>query len=387
MPKRLKAGWTPGKRRAIPWCLRKLKGSLGWGLALGVLLTLAPQSWAAPAIDLPEGFSISVFTDQVPYARALAPGPSGAWFVGTRKDRVYLVWDRDGDGRAETVRVLLTGLHRPNGVAFRHGDLFVGEIHRILRYPKIMDRLDAPPPPEVVARYPDKTWHGLKVIRFGPDGLLYVPVGAPCNVCETLGTPFGAITTLNVDTKEVRPFAHGVRNSVGLDWHPLTGELWFTDNGRDLLGDNLPPDELNHAPEAGLHFGFPYRHGRDVPDPEFGELPEGLLPTPPAQPLGPHVASLGMRFYTGNRFPPSYRNQIFICEHGSWNRSEKIGYRITLVRLSGNTPISYEPFASGWHKGNQVFGRPVDLAVMDDGSLLVSDDHAGVLYRIVWKGI
>lgn len=366
------------------WCFpRKLLA----GIILVALLGLSSPGGAAPDIDLPKGFHISVFTDQVPHARALAPGPPGVWFVGTRRDRVYLVRDDDGDGQAESVRVLLSGLNRPNGVAFRDGDLFVGEIHRILRYPRIMDRLDAPPKPEVVARYPDRRWHGLKVIRFGPDGLLYVPVGAPCNVCDTSGTLFGTITTLDVATGKVGVFARGVRNSVGLDWHPGTGELWFTDNGRDHLGDDLPPDELNRAPQPGLHFGFPYRHGTDLSDPGFAAVPDGLSLTPPAQPLGPHVASLGMRFYTGTRFPPEYRNQIFICEHGSWNRSEKIGYRISLVRLSGNTPVSYEPFATGWHRGNEVFGRPVDLEVMGDGSLLVSDDHAGTLYRIDWKGM
>ena len=190
---------------------------------------------------------------------------------------------------------------------------------------------------------------------------------------------------MNSNGSDLKRYARGIRNSVGFDWDPTTKELWFTDNGRDGLGDNLPPDELNHAPKPGMHFGFPYCHGRTINDPEFGTKFPCRDFTPAAQELGPHVAALGMRFYTGTMFPEEYRNQIFIAEHGSWDRSTKSGYRITLVRLKDNQPASYEVFAEGWKQGESVWGRPVDLFVMPDGSLLVSDDMAGVIYRITYE--
>jgi glucose/arabinose dehydrogenase len=190
---------------------------------------------------------------------------------------------------------------------------------------------------------------------------------------------------MHADGSGLEVYAHGIRNTVGFDWHPQTHELWFTDNGRDMLGDNLPPDELNYAPRKGMNFGFPYIHGKDIPDPEFGKGHKAEEFTPPAMELGPHVASLGMRFYTGTMFPEEYRNQIFIAEHGSWNRSVPIGYRVTLVRLDGNRATSYEVFAEGWLQGNNRIGRPVDLLVMPDGAMLVSDDYGNTIYRIWYE--
>jgi glucose/arabinose dehydrogenase len=226
--------------------------------------------------------------------------------------------------------------------------------------------------------------HGWRYLRFGPDGRLYVPIGAPCNVCEREG--YAVITRLDPAGTGREVFARGVRNTVGFDFHPTTGELWFTDNGRDWLGDDLPPDELNHAPRAGLHFGFPHCHGGFLLDPEYGVGHRCEDFVAPVQRLGPHVAALGMRFYTGSLFPAAYRGRIFIAEHGSWNRSEKIGYRVTTVTLDGNTAVDYAPFASGWLVDGAVRGRPVDLLVMPDGALLVSDDHAGAVYRIGYEG-
>ena len=246
---------------------------------------------------------------------------------------------------------------------------------------------ELPEPVIINNDYPSDGHHGWKFIRFGPDDRLYVPVGAPCNVCGIEGTPYGKITSIAADGSNLKIYADGVRNSVGFDWHPETGELWFTDNGRDQMGDDLPPDELNHASESGLHFGFPYCHGGTVADPQFGDQRSCDEFTPPAQPLGPHVASLGMRFYTGQMFPKEYHNQIFIAEHGSWNRSEPIGYRITLARLEGSKVVSYEVFAEGWLENNgQAWGRPVDLDILPDGSILVSDDAAGAIYRIWFEG-
>jgi glucose/arabinose dehydrogenase len=261
----------------------------------------------------------------------------------------------------------------------------VAEVNRILRYDDVESNLNDLPEPVVVNDdFPSDRGHGWKFIRFGPDGKLYVPVGAPCNVCE-VNDPYGSITRMNPDGTGREIFAGGVRNTVGFDWHPETGDLWFTDNGRDQLGDDVPPDELNHAPQPDLHFGFPYCHGGTIPDPEFGDERSCAEFTPPAMPLGPHVAALGMRFYTGTMFPEEYRHQIFIAEHGSWNRSTPIGYRISLVRLENNQAVSYETFAEGWLRDDQAWGRPVDLLLMPDGSLLVSDDFAGAIYRISFR--
>jgi glucose/arabinose dehydrogenase len=338
-------------------------------------------------IDLPSGFRIEVFADDVPGARSMALSSKGVLFVGTRDNKVYAVVDTNKDYKADNVIVIASGLNRPNGVAFRNGSLYVAEISKIWRYDNIEDNLENPPDPVLVSdQFPGDGHHGWKFIAFGPDGKLYVPVGAPCNIClRDDNEKYASITRMNPNGSELEVFAHGIRNTVGFDWHPQTNELWFTDNGRDWLGDNAPPDELNRASEQGLHFGYPFVHGGDIPDPEFGEGVDINNYTKPSQKLDPHVAALGMRFYTGDMFPEEYRNQIFIAEHGSWNRSKKIGYRVMLVRLKGNEVVSYEPFAEGWLQGDSVSGRPVDLLVMPDGSMLLSDDFAGVIYRISYS--
>lgn len=336
-------------------------------------------------ISLPEGFKIDVFADNVDGARSMALSPNGTLFVGTRNKNgnVYAVLDTNKDYKADKVISIGKNLFMPNGVAFKDGNLYVAEVNRVLRYDDIENHLDNPPQPIVVNdNFPDKTHHGWKFIRFGPDGKLYVPVGAPCNICLSEDKRFASIMRMNPDGSDLEVFASGIRNTVGFDWNPETNELWFTDNGRDMLGDNIPPDELNRAPEKGLHFGYPFVHGGDILDPEFGEGKKIADFVKPAQKLGPHVAALGMRFYTGSMFPAKYKNQIFIAEHGSWNRSKKIGYRISLVKLSGNTAVSYETFADGWLNGDSVSGRPVDIQIMPDGSMLVSDDYGGVIYRI-----
>jgi glucose/arabinose dehydrogenase len=338
-------------------------------------------------ITLPTGFAINIYANNVEDARSLALGDSGTLFVGTRlAGNVYAVLDRNHDTRADEVITIAEGLNMPNGVAFRNGSLYVAEVNRVLRYDSIESRLKNPPKPVIVNNsFPKDPHHGWKFIGFGPDDKLYAPVGAPCNVCEGSNQIYASITRFNPDGRNLEIFAHGVRNTVGFDWHPKTGELWFTDNGRDWLGDNLPPDELNRAPQKGLHFGFPYCHGGTIADPKFGSQRSCKEFVPPAMVLGPHVAALGMRFYTGTMFPELYRNQIFIAEHGSWNRSTPIGYRISLVRLHGDQAISYGVFAEGWLNNGRAWGRPVDVLVMPDGALLVSDDRAGVIYRISYK--
>jgi glucose/arabinose dehydrogenase len=338
-------------------------------------------------IKLPPGFSISLFSGDVPGARSMTLSPAGILYVGTmRAGKVYAVTDGNRDGRADRVFTIASGLKSPNGVAWKDGALYVAEISRVLRFDGIDGRLENPPKPAVVTdAYPTEGHHGWKFIRFGPDGQLYVPVGAPCNVCDPENPIFSTITRISPRGGKPEIYARGIRNTVGFDWHPETKELWLTENGRDMMGDDVPPDELLRAPKPGLHFGFPYCHAGTIPDPEFGKNRKCSEFVPPVQNLAPHTAALGMRFYTGSMFPAEYRNQIFIAEHGSWNRSTPIGYRVTLVRLQGSRAVSYETFAGGWlEKGGDAWGRPVDVQVLPDGSLLVSDDQAGAIYRIAY---
>jgi glucose/arabinose dehydrogenase len=353
-------------------------------LALLFLITLAPIAMAAlDDVRLPPGFVIEHYAD-VPNARSLVLGERGTVFVSNRRGRsVYAITTGEA-GERRTIE-LLKGMDTPNGIAIHDGDLYVAEIDRVFRYADIEDHLEQAPEAELLdIDLPSESSHGWRYIGFGPDGKLYISIGAPCNVCDEPG--FARILRMNPDGSGRETFASGVRNSVGLTWHPETQELWFTDNGRDMLGDDLPPCELNHAPRQGMHFGYPYCHGGDLADPKFGGERACDEFTPPAQKLGPHVAPLGLRFYTGEMFPAEYRNQLFIAEHGSWNRSKKIGYRITLVRFERGEAVSYEPFASGWLQNEQVSGRPVDVLVLGDGSMLVSDDFAGKIYRISYQG-
>jgi glucose/arabinose dehydrogenase len=337
-------------------------------------------------IKLPPGFAIEIYATGVDNARQMTVAPSGVVFVGSRgAGKVYALVDSNKDNRVDRVVTIASGLNMPSGVTFRNGALYVAEINRVIRYDGIESKLDAPPQPVVVnASLPSDRHHGWKFIGFGPDGLLYVPIGAPCNICEPKD-PYASITRMKPDGSGFEVFARGVRNSVGFDWEPGTGALWFTDNGRDMLGDDVPNDELNRAPKPGLHFGYPYCHAGSVQDPEFGAGHPCSQYTPPTQKLGPHVASIGMRFYTGKMFPEEYRNQIFIAEHGSWNRSTPIGYRISVVKVQGDKAVSYDTFAEGWLQGAKPWGRPADVLVMPDGALLVADDQADVIYRISYQ--
>jgi glucose/arabinose dehydrogenase len=335
-------------------------------------------------IKLPPGFKISVYASGVPNAREMALGSKGTLFVGSRTaGNVYAVIPpTDETSRAQVLKIA-AGLNMPSGVAFRDGALYVAEVSRITRFGDIENQLQRPPKPVVVNdTLPRESHHGWKFIAFGPDGMLYVPVGAPCNICRP-DERHGIIARMHSDGTGMETFASGIRNTVGFDWHPETKELWFTENGRDEMGDNIPPDELNYAPQKGMNFGYPDCHAGTIPDPNIGREPCSKF-TPPAMNLGPHVAAIGMRFYTGKMFPPEYRNQIFIAEHGSWNRSVPIGYRLSVVRLEGNKAVKYEPFAEGWLQGSRAWGRPADVMVMPDGALMVSDDEAGVIYRITY---
>src|SRR5882724_9430136 len=372
-------------RLMVPLAALIVVGCLYRGYFAGMLPSTAA---ALDEITLPPGFHIAVYAGDVPNARQMAVGPTGVVFVGSRAEgKVYAVVDRDGDQRADQVHVLASGLSMPSGVAFRDGALYVAAVNRILKFRDVARDLARPPKPEVVTEaYPSDAHHGWKFIAFGPDGRLYVPVGAPCNACVPPGPLHATITRLDLADGRREVVARGVRNSVGFDFDPATGELWFTDNGRDWLGDDQPPDELNHLTKVGEHFGFPFCHGNGIRDPEQNAGRSCGEFTAPARELGPHVAAIGMRFYTGTMFPEKYRGGVFIAEHGSWNRSTPIGYRVSFVKVESGRATSYEPFASGWLKGSVASGRPADVLVTPDGALLISDDKAGRIYRVTYSG-
>lgn len=342
------------------------------------------------SINLPENFHISVFA-QVPNARSMALSESGILFIGNREeDKVYAVKDIDNDGVADEKYIIAEGLNMPNGVALKDGNLYVAEISRILKFADIENNLETPPAYSVVYDdFPTDKSHGWKYIAFGPDGKLYVPVGAPCNICNPEKDIYATITRMNADGSGFEIFAEGIRNTVGFTWHPENNNLYFTDNGRDLMGDNVPFCELNIATEKGQHFGYPFCHSGEIADPEFGTLRGCEEFKKPYRKLGPHVAPLGLKFYTGDMFPAEYKNQIFIAEHGSWNRSTKIGYRIQMVsnKAEDGKP-SYETFIDGWLNDaeQEAWGRPVDVIIAKDGAMLISDDMAGLIYRVTYKG-
>lgn len=342
-------------------------------------------------IKLPKGFKISLYADNVIDARSLASTPDGKTiFVGNRRRKnVYALQDTDGDMVADKRYTLATDLTMPNGVVFHDGDLYVAEVDKIHRFENIMDHLEDPRSDIIYDEYPSDRHHGWKFIAFGPDGKLYVPVGAPCNVCdkEDENEVYASITRMDPDGGNVEVYAHGVRNSVGFAWHPETGDMWFTDNGRDLLGDDIPACELNHAPQQGMHFGFPFWHQGDIADPDFGDKYPRDKFTEPKYKFEPHSAPLGLRFYQGSMFPEKYKNNLIVAQHGSWNRSPEaghIGYQLRFVQVKGDKVVKSEVFASGWldKKENQGLGKPVDILELPDGSILVSDDIAHCIYRI-----
>ena len=355
------------------------------------LLLLVPcfarsQDLPLEALRLPPGFQISVFAE-LTNPRQLALSESGIVYAGSfRAGNLYGVIDANSDGSADKVVTIDHDLTLPTGIAIQDGDLYVGAVDKLLVYQNIDQTFESSPEPFVLYdELPEETHHGWKYLGFSPEDHLFFNVGAPCNVCEKENPWFATIMSLDLDREPLQPeiFASGVRNTAGFSWHPGTGELWFTDNGRDLLGDDTPSCELNRAPKAGLHFGFPYIHASSVIDPEFGAP---VFPVePPVVELGPHVAPLAMKFYTGTMFPERYRGEIFIAEHGSWNRTPEAGhtgYNITMVNPeTGATTILID----GWLKNNVAWGRPTDILEMPDGSLLIADDHANVIYRLTYE--
>lgn len=343
-------------------------------------------------IKLPAGFKIDVWAADVPNARSMAISDNGIVFVGNRQEKnVYALVDENADGKADYKFILAEGLRMPNGVAYKNGDLYVAEVNRILRFKDIKNNLTTPKFEVVYDGYPTDGHHGWKFIAFDPDGMLYVPVGAPCNICEKENPIYASITRLDVSKPGAKPevYASGVRNTVGFAWHPQSKELWFTDNGRDMMGDDIPDCELNRATAKGQHFGYPYWHAGTVKDPEFGSKgKEASAYVAPAAKMGAHTAPLGMRFYQGGMFPTAYKNNAIIAKHGSWNRSKKSGYEVVLAKIdAGGKVTGQEVFASGWLNPatQDVWGRPVDVQELPDGSLLISDDMANCIYRVTYS--
>jgi len=352
-----------------------------------------PGDLPLEVIKLPEGFKIEVYAAGMPNARSMTRSDSGIIYVGTRGDkdgRVYAVVDEDKDNKADKIYQVAAGLNTPNGVTWHKGALYIAERSRISKIENVDQHLETPAATvTVLDNIPTDGGHDWKYLNIGPDEMLYFAMGAPCNICnrEDDEPRYSTIQRMNLDGSGWETYAHGVRASIGYTWRPGTNELWFTDNNRDLLGDDRPPCELNKATEKGQHFGYPFCHAGDDPDPEFGELRKCEEFVKPVQKLDAHIAPLGLRFYTGTTFPAQYHNQLFIAEHGSWNRSIPLGYRVTLVEVDaeGNA-TSYKTFAEGWLQRAKSWGRPVDIHIQPDGSMLVSDDQAGVLYRISYAG-
>lgn len=352
-----------------------------------------PASVSLGYLEAPAGFEVTVFADSVKNARQMTIGDTGILYVGSRREgKVYAIVDNDADFKADSVYTIIEGLRLPNGVAYKNGSLFVAEVSKIWRFDNIdVTYADSPIPELVTDELPTEGHHGWKYIAFGPDEKLYVPIGAPCNICnhEENNPKFATLTRMNADGSNHEIIAKGIRNTVGFTWHPETGNIWFTDNGRDWMGDDIPPCELNEITEEGQHFGYPYLHGNDVWDPEFGEQGKAMEISfkRPVQELGAHVAPLGVIFYTGNMFPTVYKNRALVAEHGSWNRSEKVGYRISQVIFDKNgNPKSYEPFITGWLQGEEdIKGRPVSILQLEDGSILISNDESGKIYRVTYS--
>ncbi|MGD9845803.1 MAG: sorbosone dehydrogenase family protein [Variibacter sp.] len=332
-------------------------------------------------LKAPKGFKVELYASGVANARSMRLGDKGTLFVSTRlAGNVYAIVDKDGKREVKTIA---KGLHRPNGLAFKDGALYVAELSKIWKYENIEANLDNPPQPKLINDdFPTDEAHGWKFIGIGPDNKLYVPVGQPCNNCMP-SDKHGQIRRMDLDGKNMEVIARGVRNTVGFDWNPLNKQLYFTDNGRDWVSEDVPNDELNRITKVGEHFGSPFCYQGDFPDPEFGWGHSCSDYVRPVALLGPHTAALGMRFYDGKSFPKQYRNAIFIARHGSWNRTKKLGGDIVVATLNKDGSVRHiEPFLTGFIQNNNYIGRPVDVLVMKDGSLLVSDDYAGAIYRI-----
>jgi glucose/arabinose dehydrogenase len=333
-------------------------------------------------LKIKNGFKIDVFAAGVPNARSLRLGPKGTVFVSSRlQDKVHAIVEKDGK---REVKVVAAGLHRPNGIAVHKGTLYIAELSQISKIDNIEDNLDNPPKPTVIlADLPKDEAHGWKYLTVGPDEKLYFHIGAPCNICLP-PERHSKIYRVGLDGKDLEVYATGVRHIVGMDWHPSLRQLYFSENARDWMSEEVPEDKLNRVTNPGKdNFGYPYCHQGNLPDPEFGWGRSCSEFSKPLALLGAHSAALGLKFYTGNGFGPAYRNAIFLARHGSWNKSVKIGGDVLAIKLNSNGTVkSMEPFITGFIQNNSYVGRPVDVLPMADGSMLVSDDFNGAIYRV-----
>ena len=355
------------------------------GPSLALLLAVTVPLFAADGVA--PGFALSTVTDDVPNARQMALTDDGLLLVGTRRaGKVYAVVLGENWAAEPEVVTVASGLTMPSGVALIGGDLYVAALDRVLRYPDIATTFRRQPSPETVTdALPDRRHHGWKYLSVGPDGYLYVPVGAPCNICLSDDPRFASILRMDPQTGETTIYAKGVRNCVGMAWHAETGVLWFTDNGRDMMGDDVPPEEVNRVTEPGSHYGYPHIHGTDIADPKFGADVAAQDYVAPVAEIQAHAAALGIAFHAGNGLPATYRDALFIAEHGSWNRSAKVGYRVSVL-LATDAGRVYQPFVDVWLDGQRASGRPNDVLVAPDGSLLISDDQGGRIYRVAYAG-
>lgn len=339
-------------------------------------------------LTVPKGFKLSVYADNVANARAMALAENGTLFVGSAQEgKVYALTDDNQDGIADRRYIVAENLYLPVGVAYNKGSLYVTAVNRIVRFDNINQHLGEKIEPVVITdKLPSDKHHGWKYLRFGADGKLYTAVGAPCNICEPKENIYGSLVRLNADGSELEILANGIRNTVGFDWQPDTHALFFNDNGRDHLGDDSPADELNVWTKKGEHFGYPYCHGGDTLDPEFGANKKCADYTAPVWQYQAHIAPLGMRFYTGRQFPSDYHKQLLVAQHGSWNRTEPQGYQVVLIKFKDGKAIAEQSLISGWltPSGN-VLGRPVDILTLPDGSVLISDDQRGMIYKLTYN--
>jgi len=344
-------------------------------------LAAAADKLPVDKLKAPKGFKVEVYASGMPNARSLALGDKGTVFVGSRlQDKVYAIVDKGGK---REVKIIASGLYRPNGVAFKNGTLYIMELSQLSKIDKIEDNLDNPPKPTVILDgLPKDEAHGWKYIAIGPDNKLYFEIGQPCNNCLP-PEGYATMRRVNLDGTGMETIAQGIRNTVGFDWHPTSKELYFTDNSRDWMSEDLPNDELNRMTKVGQHFGSPFCYQGNLPDQEFGWGRKCEEFTPPIALMGPHTAALGMKFYTGNSFPAKYKNQILVARHGSWNKTNKLGGDVVLVNIKKDgTAGPIEPFLTGFLENNSYVGRPVDVMVMKDGSVLVSDDWNGAVWRV-----
>ena len=325
-------------------------------------------------LNIPSGYAISYFANDVPGARSLAIGKNGIVYVSTRgQGVVYALEDQNHDGQADKRYVVASGLNSPNGLSYHDGTLYVAEINRIIKFSGIDESYDDKPGYDIVyGNLPKDTHHGWRYMALGPDDKIYLGIGAPCNTCE-VSDPYGSIARLNLDGTGFEIVARGIRNTVGFDWNPEDQSLWFTENGSDEMGEDAPVDELNQVRDLGEHYGFPYCHAGNILDPKFGEGKNCLDYSSPSLPLSPHAAALGMKFVDG---------KILIAEHGSWNRKVPIGYRIMSVDINNGVASNYGVFVDGWLQDGKAKGRPVDILPMSDKSILISDDFSGSIYRL-----